>query len=381
MKWGGNRFVYSTRRTLPASDIKYWDDNTKRIKDCKQTRESRTQSFNEHLHRLETKALDTWHEEQKKGPLPSVSSIKDALDRLIGREVKEEKFQSESFAGLITKFATGKIERRGKKLAPNTVASYKQLQNQLNAFRSNLNFEDITVPFWTSFKTHMERKGLGPNSIQTNCKNLKAVMRYANENGYTTNADFKNSDFFASGAKTVSTYLNTDEIELLRTKGGSSVSLDYFLLACETGARISDWDKFNPAHIKKEKDGVWFFTYTAQKTGIEVTVKCSDLFLEIYRDKYKCKMPPLSGRTAVSRHISNACKAAGLKPRTPHEARRSFCTNLFIKQMNVRLIMTMSGHLTEESFRKYLKLGPVESAQLQREFAERKVVPVLQKVG
>ena len=43
---------------------------------------------------------------------------------------------------------------------------------------------------------------------------------------------------------------------------------------------------------------------------------------------------------------------------TSHWARRSFCTNNYLMGTDALTIMAISGHKTEKSFRRYLKLGP-----------------------
>ena len=43
---------------------------------------------------------------------------------------------------------------------------------------------------------------------------------------------------------------------------------------------------------------------------------------------------------------------------TSHCARRSFCTNNYLMGTDALTIMAISGHQTEKSFRRYLKLGP-----------------------
>ena len=43
---------------------------------------------------------------------------------------------------------------------------------------------------------------------------------------------------------------------------------------------------------------------------------------------------------------------------TSHCARRSFCTNNYLMGTDALTIMAISGHKTEKSFRRYLKLGP-----------------------
>ena len=47
---------------------------------------------------------------------------------------------------------------------------------------------------------------------------------------------------------------------------------------------------------------------------------------------------------------------------TSHCARRSFCTNNYLMGTDTLTIMAISGHKTERSFRRYLKLGPEQYA-------------------
>jgi hypothetical protein len=46
-----------------------------------------------------------------------------------------------------------------------------------------------------------------------------------------------------------------------------------------------------------------------------------------------------------------------------HTARRSFCTNAYLSGMSSLDIMQISGHKTESSFLKYIKVTPSETAE------------------
>ena len=47
---------------------------------------------------------------------------------------------------------------------------------------------------------------------------------------------------------------------------------------------------------------------------------------------------------------------------TNHTARRSFATNLYLADVPVLAIMKMTGHRTEKSFLKYIRVTPEENA-------------------
>ena len=46
-----------------------------------------------------------------------------------------------------------------------------------------------------------------------------------------------------------------------------------------------------------------------------------------------------------------------------HTARRSFCTNMYLKKMPVFDIMLFSGHKTEKEFYKYIRIKGEERAE------------------
>ena len=49
---------------------------------------------------------------------------------------------------------------------------------------------------------------------------------------------------------------------------------------------------------------------------------------------------------------------------TTHTARRSFATNLYLSGFPSISIMKITGHTTEKSFMKYIKITPTENAKL-----------------
>lgn len=46
-----------------------------------------------------------------------------------------------------------------------------------------------------------------------------------------------------------------------------------------------------------------------------------------------------------------------------HTARRSFCTNMYLKGMSIHDIMHFSGHNTEKEFLKYIRITSDELTQ------------------
>jgi hypothetical protein len=49
-----------------------------------------------------------------------------------------------------------------------------------------------------------------------------------------------------------------------------------------------------------------------------------------------------------------------------HTARRSFCTNMYLRGIPTPTIMSISGHRTEKNFYKYIKAEGIEHARMMK---------------
>ena len=70
MKFNGQKLAYSTQRTLTKEQKKFWDQDSQRIKDCKETRVSKLYLLNDTLNLLEKRTLDAYWEVQVDGKKP-----------------------------------------------------------------------------------------------------------------------------------------------------------------------------------------------------------------------------------------------------------------------------------------------------------------------
>jgi integrase len=55
---------------------------------------------------------------------------------------------------------------------------------------------------------------------------------------------------------------------------------------------------------------------------------------------------------------------------TVHTGRRTFATNLFLKNTPINLIMAATGHETEKAFRTYIKASEIEKSKGLINFAD-----------
>jgi integrase len=153
-----------------------------------------------------------------------------------------------------------------------------------------------------------------------------------------------------------------------------------FLLACYTGARISDWGRLRRADIV---NGIW--KYTAHKTREVCKVRISPKVIAIL-DKYNDNLPELpKSDQVVNENIRAICQMAKIdssytqnvikggklvtdaKPRyklvTSHTGRRTFATRLILQGVPVHLVMAQTGHRTLSSFESYIKLKELQTDQ------------------
>ena len=157
---------------------------------------------------------------------------------------------------------------------------------------------------------------------------------------------------------------------------------DWFLLLAWTGSRFSDMEKIAKTDIKGG-----FITFRQQKTNTKVTIPIHPVVLEIL-EKYDYNMPKHISNQRFNEYIKEACKYAKINSiesttRTvggklvtekfekwqqisSHTGRRSFCTNMYKRGLPTLMIMSISGHMTESSFLKYIKVKQNEHAEMMK---------------
>jgi len=189
-------------------------------------------------------------------------------------------------------------------------------------------------------------------------------------------------------------YLTEDEIKGimeikdtdLKTKLNRTVR-DLFILGCNTGLRFQDYSILKAASIK---DG--FLEIDPQKlekkyyltTKVVIPVlpmieevfrkypngfpksPCNQVFNDCLKDIAK-KIPSLNQdyeKKIIRAHKVERIKLKKYDMVVSHTCRRSFCTNMYLRGVPVTTIMAISGHKTEENFRKYIKADNRKHAEI-----------------
>jgi integrase len=163
---------------------------------------------------------------------------------------------------------------------------------------------------------------------------------------------------------------------------------DWFLLLAWTGSRFSDLEKVAKTDIKNG-----YITFRQQKTNTKVTIPLHHVALEIL-EKNNFNLPEPITNQRFNEYIKEACKHAEINSMetmtrtvggklvtekfekwekvSSHTGRRSFCTNMYKRHdLSSLTIMAVSGHKTETSFLKYIKVKQHEHAEMMKEAWEK----------
>jgi len=308
---------------------------------------------------------------------------------------KEETPDITTVLQFIDKFISEAPNRKdkstGRPLTYNSIRRYKATVKHLKDFvklqkRKDFDFEDVNQEFYDKFVSFLQEKSFTQNSVGKHIQVLKLILNEATIQGYNKNAYYKNFHVFIEDVDTI--YLNENELQQLKDTDFSKVPhldrvRDWFLLLAWTGSRFSDLEKISNTDIK---DG--FITFRQQKTNTKVVIPLHPIVLEIL-EKYNFNLPPEISNQRFNEYVKTACQIAGINgmetaTRTvggklttetfekwervsSHTGRRSFCTNMYKQGLPTLMIMSISGHKTETSFLKYIKVKQNEHAEMMKE--------------
>lgn len=326
---------------------------------------------------------------------------------------KVEEVQPQTLLSYIEDFIEQAPDRRNKEtgrlLTPNNLQQYKATQKHLISFaeisnKPDFQFSEINKQFYDDFVVYLQnpiqkiengelvfdksdkpvliKKSFTQNSVGKHVKILKVMLNDAPKD-LIAESDYRSFHVFTEDIDNV--YLN--EIELTQLKNfdfSKTLYLervrDWFLLLAWTGCRFSDLEKISKTDIRENT-----ITFRQQKTGNKITIPLHPVVLEILQ-KYKYSMPEPITNQKFNEYIKEVAEKAGIiqmesftrtsagkltterLPKcdlvTSHTGRRSFATNMYKLGIPSLTIMSITGHKTEKSFLKYIKVKQSEHAEL-----------------
>jgi len=310
-------------------------------------------------------------------------------------------------SNFIEKAPLRKDKKTGRTLLYNNIQQYKATEKHLITFatierKSDYQFSEIDFEFYTRFVDYLQKpiqakdsKGkllfkedgspqlskqpFTQNSVGKHIKILKVLLSEAKNN------DADTSKFYVYTEDVDNVYLNEAELRQLKEQDFAAVPhldrvRDWFLLLAWTGSRFSDLEKIEKANIRNG-----MITYRQKKTNTSVTIPLHPVVNEILK-KYNFQMPEIISNQRFNEYVKEVCKVAKIDslesftrtvggklvnetmPKyeltSSHTCRRSFCTNMYLRGLDTLMIRSISGHKTEKSFLKYIKVSQQQHAEM-----------------
>lgn len=409
------QLFYKSEITVKPSD---WDSSTQAIKAKVLFDNQKRAEFNKSINERKALVIELYNAQPIKDTLTS-EWLEDAIDRKLNpikyKSEEPEEEQSLKVIEFVDNFVSTahlrKDKQTGRFLSPNTKKQYVTTAKHLKEFaainkKKDFEFFEIDQKFYTNFVEYLQREiqavdengqpvfnedktpklskqNFSQNSVGKYIRALKVMLNEATRSGINTQTAYNEFHVFNEDVDNV--YL--DEKELLILKNADLKKTphlervrDWFLLLAWTGCRFSDLEKISRTDIK---DG--FITFRQQKTNTKVTIPLHPVVLEIL-EKYNFEMPNSITNQKFNDYIKDAAKVAEIESEevitktiggvlksitmpkydliTSHTGRRSFCTNMYKRGLPTLMIMSISGHKTEKSFLKYIKVRQEEHAEM-----------------
>ncbi len=282
--------------------------------------------------------------------------------------------------------STGKS--KGNRYTHGTIKNYFGLLEQWKRFekakKKKYTWLDISIPFYEEFLIYCNNSKLSKNFTGRLIKQLKVIAQAAMDEGIHTNNIFRDKRFETLSETAMNIALTEKELDNLYNlnfseKSNSDIIRDLFLVGCYTAQRWSDFSKINQNHIQSN-----MINLIQQKTKERVIIPIKPR-LKTILDKYPNGFPKISDQ-AFNRKIKEIAEAANIigtiqiketiggisrikeyqkyQLISSHTARRTAATIMYTEGIPTLAIMKLTGHKTESSFMKYIKISEEENASL-----------------
>lgn len=404
----------STKRTLLNTGIeippRYWDDSKQMIKATLPDEFGDVEVLNDSIKRMFRCVEDIVEFATKRKieePILFVRKIfnpginQATLPDLLKRHLEGDERSNLDFFFQYDKYVESKI----KLVSPKMCDIYRNARARLKSFeefrKKPITFDSLDYSFYEEFSKYLMyeyvqrrykgRRGLKLNTVGSNIKQLRVFLRNRAMKKIIEPINLQGWTIFEEAADAV--YVSWPEITKIYNVDLSAQPFleeyrDDFVLGCLTGLRFSDFSKLHATDLRGE-----FLYKKQQKSNHWVVVPLRHEAKLILEKRFKNRVKPQSN-PEFNRHIKTIAKLAGInelvthshkegnkdiaetKPKyewiTSHTCRRSFCTNEFLAETPVELIMKISGHKTTKDFYKYIKVAPEEAANRIKTIWERR---------
>lgn len=278
------------------------------------------------------------------------------------------------------------IEQNRSHRAERTITGYNTVKNVLDLFLKESKYDDtlenINLHFFDQLRNYaFEVKKFENNYFSRIITNIKTVMKWADERGYHKNTAY--TKFVAPEADIEVIYLSLSQLLKLyhhpfdKKQVHLAKSRDVFCFSAFTGLRYSSMKNLKRSNIRGNHLN---FTEVKTKSQDQI-IPLNNFALEIlekYQTNLKHPLPMISSQK-LNDNIKKACELAEIndlititrfsgskriEKTAPlwslislHSGRKTFITNSLVLGMNKEVIKNITGHKTDSSFRKYVKVS------------------------
>lgn len=283
------------------------------------------------------------------------------------------------FGVLFTDFVLKTVEKKRKRMGESYYRNYNTLIYHINNFceknKCVIYTNSINEEFLDDFIVYLQEENLKQSYIKTILSLVKSMTKKAANYGYAIDITYDDVD--VETEPSFSVYLSMNEITRIYyydrlTKKEKRIR-DLFILGCLTGLRYSDYSTLSKDNFRDD-----YIYKLTQKNKKPVIIPLHDYVKEIiakYNEDIEFGLCPQH----FNRYIKSICRKVGLTDSisysylrggravnetkqkwqliSSHTARRSFATNMYLTQrMSAFQIMSITGHSTEKSFFRYVRM-------------------------
>ena len=363
------------------------------------------------LKELEISILDLIDQYKYGRPKLTFVELEEKLQELVesphnkyNKEKKQSVVTKESFNSFFDHFyndcANGiRLTPKRQRLKPTALYSYINSKKMFAKFQKEKGY-DIAL---SDFKQeHIDAFGdymindleIAMNTHSKAMMEVMQVLKYAVKLKKLPASRLSELEFDTRREETDSIYLKeTEVLELLQIRDFDDpiheVVRDVFVIGCFTGMRFSDYTTIDAAAIQENR-----LSFIQQKTGGRVTLPIHPVVNTIL-NKYNYKLPEVpknnvfnqilkqigakmpSLQVTFTRQVTYKRELQSIVKKKyeflqTHTARRSFCSNEYLKGTDPLVIMAISGHKSHKSFMRYIKVSGDEFAdKLEKIWAAR----------
>jgi len=370
---------------------KYWNNKKQRAKEIIEYKEHYL--LNQHLENQAAKIINEYNQILDEVGYVDKNILKERF--LSNKKVKKKLTFWDYFEEFIIfkRKELGEIKDYNNSLRKHVIATEKKLNRKatfesikkpdngfIEAMENYLNFDAINAK---------GEKGLAVNTIGKQFKNLKVFLNWCFDREYIHRFSTKHIKVRQEVLDEI--YLTKEEVDKLfdlkLNNSTQQLIRDCFILGCETSLRISDLKLLKEHHISKKK-GEETIRMEHKKTKNKVVIPLSKrAFLILKKHNFTfnfsanndfnstikeiCKKAKIDNPHTIYRTVRNKRQEFVYKKHelvSSHTCRRTFCTLKVLDGIPVSYIRKISGHNSERTFFRYLKMDNETAANEMRKY-------------